>query len=493
MERFEIRGHLAAPDDFSLTGLSLLELFTIDGADFLVAGSGASGALNTIRLDGAFGVTEVSWTAPTGMMSGGITIPRGETEALLHFDRTSGQLTWATSDGQGGFDSAGALRLEGNGTLDATQVRHFAHGGTDWLVGTNSDQGGFSLYRMNDGGPATHTDTVEDTVKTHASHVSDTVSVQHGEQLYIITASADENGMSSYVMDANGTLEAVDSIGTRDGLWAAGLNDLATVEIGGETYVLGAGTQSGTLSAVRVNDAGVFFVTDVIMDDRDSRFSGLTEVETFSAQGRDFVVAGGTDGGISLLEVLPGGTFFHHSNTVQDAGWNIGNVTGLTARVNADSVDLYVAGSGGGGLAHLSLQLGDLGARWQGGSGADTRSGSAQDDMLLGGAGDDRLSGGAGDDVLHAGTGADRLTGGAGEDIFVFTADGETDRIEDFELGIDRIDLSEWGLLYHISALDIIAQDNGARIRFQDEEVRVLSADGTRLEADDFDQDDFLF
>lgn len=85
--------------------------------------------------------------APIGMMSGGITIPQGETKALLHFDRTSGQLTWASSDGRGGFDSAGALRLEGNGTLDATQVRHFAHGGTDWLVGTNFDQGGFSLEK----------------------------------------------------------------------------------------------------------------------------------------------------------------------------------------------------------------------------------------------------------------------------------------------------------------------------------------------------------
>ena len=113
--------------------------------------------------------------------------------------------------------------------------------------------------------------------------------------------------------------------------------------------------------------------------------------------------------------------------------------------------------------------------------------------MMDGGGGNDTLNGGAGDDVIHAGTGADRLTGGTGADTFVFVADEGADRITDFELGVDRIDLSDWGMIYHISALSIQSHGNGATIRFHEEELRIISADGHRLDADDLAQDSLLF
>jgi Ca2+-binding RTX toxin-like protein len=55
----------------------------------------------------------------------------------------------------------------------------------------------------------------------------------------------------------------------------------------------------------------------------------------------------------------------------------------------------------------------------------------------------DELTGGAGDDTLVGGQGPDRLTGAEGADVFVYTAKpwngGE---IADFELGVDRLDIS---------------------------------------------------
>ncbi|MBI5942552.1 MAG: hypothetical protein HY859_19270, partial [Caulobacterales bacterium] len=50
-----------------------------------------------------------------------------------------------------------------------------------------------------------------------------------------------------------------------------------------------------------------------------------------------------------------------------------------------------------------------------------------------------------GDDILIGGTGADSLTGGAGADVFVFTAGGGADTINDFEDGVDLIDASAFG------------------------------------------------
>ncbi|HEY0012777.1 MAG TPA: M10 family metallopeptidase C-terminal domain-containing protein [Allosphingosinicella sp.] len=66
---------------------------------------------------------------------------------------------------------------------------------------------------------------------------------------------------------------------------------------------------------------------------------------------------------------------------------------------------------------------------------------------LFGGAAADMLTGGAGADQLHGGGGADLLAGGAGADLFRFSrtsdsTDAETDTIQCFVSGIDRIDLN---------------------------------------------------
>ena len=80
-----------------------------------------------------------------------------------------------------------------------------------------------------------------------------------------------------------------------------------------------------------------------------------------------------------------------------------------------------------------------LGAR-----GSDILFGGTGTDTLNGGEGDDVLDGGEGNDVLIGGPGVDILTGGPGADIFVFKSfDGSIDRVTDFEIGIDKIDLSE--------------------------------------------------
>lgn len=67
-------------------------------------------------------------------------------------------------------------------------------------------------------------------------------------------------------------------------------------------------------------------------------------------------------------------------------------------------------------------------------------------DYIDGEAGDDTLSGGDGDDSLEGDGGNDILTGGAGVDLFVYngTADG-VDTITDFEVGVDKIQVSAGG------------------------------------------------
>ena len=80
----------------------------------------------------------------------------------------------------------------------------------------------------------------------------------------------------------------------------------------------------------------------------------------------------------------------------------------------------------------------------RGGNGADKLEGGLGADNLRGGRGNDTLDGGAGDDILIGGRDADFLTGGGGLDTFAYDQVYQHyDTITDFELGLDKIDLSD--------------------------------------------------
>ena len=72
-----------------------------------------------------------------------------------------------------------------------------------------------------------------------------------------------------------------------------------------------------------------------------------------------------------------------------------------------------------------------------GGGGNDTLIGGTLFDALVGGLGNDRLDGRQGND---------NLVGGAGADTFIFTGAAGNDRIIDFGVGVDKIDLSAFGI-----------------------------------------------
>lgn len=91
---------------------------------------------------------------------------------------------------------------------------------------------------------------------------------------------------------------------------------------------------------------------------------------------------------------------------------------------------------------------------------------------------------------MHDGGGADVLTGGAGADVFVFCRDGEADRIADFQPGIDKIDVSDWGRIYTAGALSISPISGGALVSYGSESLTVMNAGGGALS---LGEADFLF
>jgi serralysin len=97
--------------------------------------------------------------------------------------------------------------------------------------------------------------------------------------------------------------------------------------------------------------------------------------------------------------------------------------------------------AGGGGDDVIYGGTGD--DKLRGNGGHDRLYGGNGDDRLMGGGGRDRLFGGDGDDRLDGGPGRDKLTGGAGADVFVFRENSNLDRVLDFEVGTDHVDVDD--------------------------------------------------
>ncbi|MEG4862098.1 hypothetical protein QUA97_01595, partial [Microcoleus sp. CZ3-B2] len=124
-------------------------------------------------------------------------------------------------------------------------------------------------------------------------------------------------------------------------------------------------------------------------------------------------------------------------------GFTVQDSTPTTATEGDDKVlgtDLADTLNGLGGNDDINGVAGN--DSLMGGAGNDNLNGSGGNDSLTGGDGNDILNGGIGNDSLSGGVGNDNLTGGAGSDTFIFEATSGEDRIADFVVADDKIQLA---------------------------------------------------
>ena len=371
----------------------------------------------------------------------------------------------------------------------AMEVLEFASG--DIAAIARRGAPGVTLYALSDSGGMTQIGQILDGPKAYLAGISDIASVQIGADRMLLVASALENGLSSYRVSAGGAVEWIDSLGAQNGLAVNGPAQLQTITMAGQSFAVLASTLSSSVSVVRINPMGVMFLTGHLVDDRSTRFGDVTALEMFVARGRAFVVVGGTDAGLSVLEFLPGGRLMPYVSFSLETGTGMVAVMGIETRVMADRVMLFVVDARGDRLQQFELTLATLGLRIDAAGGVTL--GTGLDDRIIGSAVADTLQGGAGADWLHDGGGQDVMTGGAGADVFVFARDGALDRINDFEDGLDRIDLSDWGRIYSRDALTITATPTGAEISYGAERLIVGTASGTSFAPGSFTDADFVF
>ena len=405
----------------------------------------------------------------------------------LYLFTTMGDMLRTATLGANGKLSGSAAAVTSEGTLTGvTAMEVIESAGGDLGVLSQRGVAGLRLFGLSDTGALTLIGTVQDSVKSHVDTVSDMVKLTVGGADYLLALSPSENGVTVYHIGPTG-LELTDAMGPGDGLAISGPAAAKVVEVGGQSFAVVASTGSSSLTALRVNPLGVLFQTDHLVDDRDSRFAHVAALDQFTAQGRVFVVAGGTDAGLSVVEVLPGGELSKVMNVALETGQGLAAVTGIAGAVYQGMANIFVTDARGDRILHYGIDLSGLGPLVQGNG---VLSGTGGDDRIIGGAGADTLSGGAGDDFLHDRAGVDHLTGGAGADTFVMARDGQADYIHDFQQGLDHIDLSDWGRIYSAAGLTITATATGATVSYGAEVLDITSATGSSLTLTDAD---FLF
>ncbi|WP_226783052.1 M10 family metallopeptidase C-terminal domain-containing protein [Oceaniglobus trochenteri] len=310
--------------------------------------------------------------------------------------------------------------------------------------------------------------------------------VRSGGNDLLLALTDGPDALATYTLAPSGRPALADRHGLSEGLGISMPSALEVAEVGGRTYAVVGARGSSSLSVFEIGPGGGITVTDHLLDRGDSRFGGAAHLAVAGIDGMVFVTVAGTEDGISLFQLLPGGRLLHLSTLADRADLSLDNISALDMMARDGALGIAASSATEPGLTWISPGLGALGETIVGDGRAATLGGSARDDVLAGGAGNERLVGGAGNDVLMDGAGRDTLSGGEGADTFIFHADGEDDRITDFQVGIDRIDLSGWVFLRNPDQLTFRSLPGGGEITFRSEVLEIETRSGAPLTAAQF-------
>ncbi|MEM9434170.1 MAG: M10 family metallopeptidase C-terminal domain-containing protein [Pseudomonadota bacterium] len=303
-------------------------------------------------------------------------------------------------------------------------------------------------------------------------YVSDMVRVDLDDGPVFFAASITQDDIQSFTIGTDGRLSALDSFDGSDGLFINGVSDLVSFEASGQNFIaIASPDASDSLVLVHVESDGSLDIVDQILANTQVGFAGARAIDAVSLDGRAFLVTASTNA-LSLLEVLPNGRLLDVSRGLDREGLFAGNATSLKAQVVGQDIQVFLTVEGTDDLLQLTVDMTSISA------------GAAPQSQLLQAADDASVIGGAGNDVILDGAGSETLQGMAGADIFVFQSDGQVDYIDDFQLGLDQIDLSALGLAYSISALDFTTTADGFSVVFGEETLHVRSADGNFITED---------
>ena len=490
---FRVVGTFLDGPETLLSGITDLEVVATAGEWRLFTATRPGGGILSIAVgSSSMTLTDQEAIAVTGALSAPAhldLVTLGTQTALLYSGSNDGRLNDVAVGADGSLGTVAQIRGSPAGAVTAQVTVELA--GERYLYTSRTGASVLTTSHYLSNGRMEEVGEQLLNISTTATDITALALVTLTGGPYLLALSAAQNAILGFSIGTDGLPVQVTSLGAAGGLGISAPSALEVVTLGGTTYAIVAGSGSSSLSVIEVGAGGSLSVVDHVIDSLDTRFQGVQSLDVVTLGDRVFVFAGGGDDGIGVFALLPGGRLLLLDTVLQAEGLTLSGITAIEAAASGGTAEVFVA-SEGKGLTRLHFDPGSLAPMLTGGTGADRLTGDARGDLISGGGGADTLDGGAGADILVDGAGSDVLTGGSGADWFVLSGDGASDRITDFDPSEDRLDLTAWGRVYDIAAIQITPTATGAILRFGGETLVIDSADGAGIPASAFRSGDLF-
>lgn len=491
----QLEGRISASDTLLDSDLRDMQINSGPAGVFLYAMTGQNGGISVYKLDGSGGLARLSDSSYFSVSGVGIghfdmISLDGDLRLVLTGTGNGGLLRYGIAS-DGDLSGSAQVSLPGVGTGQETPTAVATQTLTDGksaLYMVDGDTGLLSAWLSDGQGGLTGQANVSgQSAAVHLTGVVALTPVTVGGNAYLLAADSSAQGVRAYRIDTEtGALQAIGSLGASNGLGIATPTAMEVISAHGASWVILAASGSGSLSVMRLAANGQLTATDHVLDTLATRFAGVSALKVVEVNGHVFVLAGGSDDGISLFSLLPDGRLVHMQTLVHATGLGLENVTSIEAIQVGNELQIFVTSGAAAGISQLTLPLGDLGAVIQASqAGSGQTRGSGAGDLILGRSGQDWLMGQDGDDILVSSQAGGVLTGGNGADTFVLCPTTGTLRISDFQPGLDRLDLTQFPMLRSISQLELQSTDTGIRVTYGTTTIEILSRRGDTLKAAD--------
>jgi len=485
------------------TGLSDLIIYQEAGTTYLLTAAETTGRIQSLSLSAsAAPVLEdyLNYTATSGT----------HTVGALNFFTISGQSYILPS---GRYDDHGTLISVTGGSLatpsevsgNASDYAYFTQSLTvnfnenDFVIAAHRNEPGLTIYDLEVDLTMDVELTQSDTANLALMDISAMTKVANGNSAFIYTASGIDDGIDIFALGRFGAFSHIDTIRPWDVSGFDAIQDMLTIEIAGQNFLFAAAAGTSSITSFLVHQSGNLFETDHVIDDLTTRYAGVSDIAHVRDGWRDFIVAGGSDDGITVFEIFPNGMMDVVATLADDFDTTLQNVSAVEAAVIDGKIIVFAGSNTEHGITQLEFTPDPFVNRY---IASDVQPpndefnvtiGSNQNDQLFGQQLSDHIKGGKGDDIIDGGASRDWLRGGPGADRFIFGEDGSADQIDDYEHGIDIIDLSQYSLVNDMSDITLESRRWGGIIHVNGEMIILKTHDLERIEIHEWTEDHFIF
>ena len=204
-----------------------------------------------------------------------------------------------------------------------------------------------------------HRQTISQGVDMDGRSATDIVTAtQNGTEVAFVSYGS-TNVVSLFRMADDDTMQHVADVGADDGLWAERPGAMAAVTgPDGELYIVVTASLSGSLSVLSVDvGADGLRVVDHVLDTRNTRFEDASYVSALTIGGQDYIVAAGTDSGMSLFVMLGGGRLQHVGTVAGSIGSPLHGISNIEAVDTDTGARIFVTTQGAPFLVEYSVAL----------------------------------------------------------------------------------------------------------------------------------------